>query len=59
MKRIGRNPEVGQFDEGNMYTNVRYPSEPFTLREFALLENSKPEQIDLFDIGGYGCIVQI
>ncbi|KJD43981.1 phosphoadenosine phosphosulfate reductase family protein [Paenibacillus terrae] len=60
MKRKGKNPEVKQLedDEGNLYTDVRYPSEPFTLREFNLIENSKPEQIDLFDIGGCGCFVQ-
>lgn len=59
MKRKGKNPEVSQLEDNeHLYTNVRNLSEPFTLREFALLENSKPEQIDLFDIGGCGCFVQ-
>lgn len=37
---------------------LRFPSEPYTLRDFNRDEKAKPEQIDLFDIGGCGCFVE-
>ncbi|WP_260867077.1 phosphoadenosine phosphosulfate reductase family protein [Paenibacillus sp. Y412MC10] len=45
-------------DGGSSVKGLRYPSVPYLLRDFSLDEDVKPEQIDLFDIGGCGCFVQ-
>ncbi|MDN4067513.1 phosphoadenosine phosphosulfate reductase family protein [Paenibacillus vini] len=45
-------------EDGNKYSVVKNSSEPYPLRFFNADEQKRPEQIDLFDIGGCGCFVQ-
>lgn len=45
-------------ENGKIRTEVVYPNEPYTLRDFAIETRKSPEQIDIFDIGGCGCFVQ-
>lgn len=41
----------------NKYSFMKKKGEPYTLKELETDYLSKPEQIDLFDIGGCGCFV--
>ncbi|WP_240416617.1 phosphoadenosine phosphosulfate reductase family protein [Paenibacillus periandrae] len=44
-------------EDGASLTKYRYASVPYTLRDFNNDEETKPDQIDLFDIGGCGCFL--
>ncbi|MEK5358187.1 hypothetical protein [Paenibacillus sp. FSL L8-0709] len=44
-------------EEGEEYTTIKYPSEPYSLRTFNKDIENEPEQIDMFDVGGCGCFI--
>ncbi|WP_103108556.1 phosphoadenosine phosphosulfate reductase domain-containing protein [Brevibacillus reuszeri] len=59
MKRKSKNSiqEVEIDEKGNEKVVIKYPSEPYMLRNFNRDMEKKGIQIDMFDIGGCGCFV--
>lgn len=45
-------------DDGKRHTFLTYPNVPYTIRELHM-EIENDQQIDLFDIGGCGCFVDV
>lgn len=43
--------------EGYDYKYLDYANEPYPLRDFHYDEERKPQQVDIFDLGGCGCFV--
>lgn len=48
---------INEYMKIKQYSFMKRQSEPYPIRDFNIDDESKPKQIDLFDIGGCGCFV--